>query len=518
MGAAATGPGGGAPLGPPSRLSASELAGLIGWPVGNPDLPGVRYAQSRRLRLDRRVLVSNPSHSTRMVGRAAAPAQHRAAAVLPVHDGLRHLHVLGPTGVGKSTLLAQLILSDIAAGRGVVAIDPKGDLVSELLARLPERAAERVVVLDPSDDSPVGFNPLAGDGGVIGIDGVLHVLHSIWSGSWGPRLADVLHAGLLTLALDHPPGHSLPELPLLLTDPGFRRPLVRRAVVSDPLGLGTFWPWFEALGDDARAQVLAPVMNKLRAFLLRPELRAVLGQAEPRFQLDSVFSPVAAQRRCLLVRLPKGTLGAEGAQLLGSLLVAQLWRQALRRSAVPVRQRLPVFWYLDEFQDVLRLELDLADALVQARSTGTGLVLAHQHLGQLSTEVRSAVLANAASRIAFRLDQDDAAIIAKRSRGDLRPEDLMGLGGFEAYASLLAGGESTGYGSLVTEGLDQRWPVLRDPTELQRLSADRFGVPANETEARLRRLVEGAGEAQHRRRAPLGGQPISGDQADRSDQ
>lgn len=476
-------------LGPPMRLTAAELAGVIGWPVGNPALPGVRYQTAVALPIDPRLLVAPSGGGRRVVGVSGYPGQAGKPVSLSLNDGLRHLHVLGPTGVGKSTLLDNLILQDIAAGRGLVAIDPKGDLVTDVLARVPERHRERIVVMDPTDPSPVGFNPLAGiqpAGGGLGIDGIMHVLHSIWSSSWGPRLGDVLHAGLLTLSVE--PGHGLPELPLLLSDPAFRRPLVRKAMAQDRLGLGSFWPWFDNLSDDARVQVLAPVMNKLRAFLLRPELRAVLGQAEPRFDLTSVFT----ERKCLLVRLPKGQLGTEGAQLLGSLLVAHLWRLSLRRAAIPADRRRPTFFYLDEFQEFLRLPLDLPDALVQARGLGVGLVLAHQHLDQLERPVRSAVLANAGSRIAFRLDFDDAAIFAKRSRGRLRPDDLSGLDAFQAYASLLEAGDSTAYGSLATTALG---PTTGCPETLLALSRDRYGVPRTETEARLVGLVDGPGQS-----------------------
>jgi hypothetical protein len=466
-------------FGPVMRLTAGELAAVIGWPIGNPALPGVRYPAATRRPIDARSLTAHPKPGARIVGTSAYPAHASKAVVLRTEDALRHLHVLGPTGVGKSTLLANLILSDIRAGRGVVAIDPKGDLADEILARLDPADADRVVVIDPSDSAPVGLNPLDGD--VLGIDGVLHVMRSLWAASWGPRLGDALHAGLLTLAAQ--PGHSLAELPVLLTDEAFRRPLVRAAVARDRLGLGTFWPWFDALSDDARAQVLAPIMNKLRAFLLRPQLRAVLGQASPRFDLNEVFT----RRAVVLVRLPKGELGSESAQLFGSLLVAHLWRLTLARTAVPADKRHPVFLYLDEFQEFLRLPVDLADALVQARGLGVGLVLAHQHLDQLDKGTRPAVLANTASRIAFRLDHDDATIVAKRSRGSLRPEDLAGLGPYEAYASLLVSGDATPYGSIQTLPLP---PTVRDPDTLRAQNRTRYGVDREVTETALAALLE----------------------------
>jgi energy-coupling factor transporter ATP-binding protein EcfA2 len=490
-------------IGPPVRVTADELAGLIGWPVGNPRLPGVRYSEAPKLPLDPRAVVT-ARRGDRVIGVSGFPSQSTDPAkrvVLRADDATKHLAITGPTGVGKSTLLARLILADITAGRGVVVFDPKGDLIPDLLARVPEQSRGRVVVLDPTSNSPVGFNPLQGSGGsaALGVDGILHVLQSTWAGSWGPRLGDVLHAGLLTLAIT--PGHSIAELPLLLTDRMFRRPIVAVAVQHDPLGLGTFWPWFDGLSDEMRAQVLAPVMNKLRAFLLRSELRATLGQPAPRFDFNSVFTHGYA----LLVRLPKGELGTEGAQLLGSLLMSHLWRLSLGRSAVPAANRRPVFFYLDEFQDFLRLPVDLADALVQARGLAVGLVLAHQHLDQLDRTVRSAFLANPGSRILFRLDHDDAAVMARRTRGDLSPDNLSGLAAFEAYATVMVDGEATRYGSLTTLPLARS---TRNPAVLMSESAERWGVPGAETEARLRSLMEDTSTGSHR--GPIGGRPAPG--------
>lgn len=472
-------------FGPACRLTATELAGLIGWPIGNPRLPGVRYVASRVLPLDDRCMRAELGRpEQRIVGRGVYGGQADSVAVLPARASIRHLHVIGPTGVGKSTLLTRLILADIAAGRGAIVIDPKGDLVTSVLERVRPEDQERVVVLDPSDPAPVGFNPL--EGGAVGIDGVLHVLRSVWTDAWGPRLGDVLLSSLLTLAIS--PGHTLAELPLLLSDAAFRRPLVADGVQHDALGLGTFWPWFEALSPDARAQVLAPVMSRMRALLLRPELRAVLGQSQPRFHLRQVFT----ERKVLLVRLPKGSLGSDGAQLIGSLLVAHLWRLTQGRSAIPAERRHVVGLYLDEFQEFLRLPLDLSDVLVQARGLGLALTLAHQHLGQLDPAVKAAVLANAGSRVIFRSDYDDAAALAKRSAGRLKPEDLMGLPAFQAYASLLADDEPTPYGSLRTLPLG---PPTARAERLLVANRERYGVARGLTEQYLADLAGGQGPA-----------------------
>lgn len=321
-------------LNPAIRLSAEELAAVIAWPIGNPSLPGVRYTSAPVLPLDTRSLVRRTGLGGRVVGEASHPAQTGALAVLRPMDAARHAHLLGPTGSGKSTLLVHLILSDLVAGRTVVAIDPRGDLVDDVLARLPRDRQDQVVVLDPSDPAPVGLNPL--DHHALGIEAVLHVLRSIWPDTSAPRMEDILHSGLLTLGRS--PGHSLVELPLLLSEASFRRPLVAAVRASDPLGLGRFWGWYERLSEAQRAEALGPAMRRLRSFLLRPPLRAVLGQATPRFDLGLVMRG----QQSLLVKLSKGSLGLDGAQLIGSLIVAHLWRQVQQRSQVSAAQRRPI--------------------------------------------------------------------------------------------------------------------------------------------------------------------------------
>ena len=247
----------------------------------------------------------------------------------------------------------------------------------------------------------------------------------------GPRTSDILHAGLLTLT--RLPGMSLAALPLLLSDPAFRRRVV--GSLNDPIGLNPFWTSFEAWSEAERGTAIAPVMNKLRPFLMRPSLRRVIGQSEPKFDLQSVFH----SRRILLVNLAKGAMGIEAASLLGALVLAGLWQHAQERSRIEPGKRAPVFVYIDEFQDYLHLPTDLGDALAQARGLGIGFVLAHQHLAQLSPSMRAGVMANARSRICFQLAQDDAKTLAASST-ILGTEDFTSLDAYQFYAQLVAGG------------------------------------------------------------------------------
>ncbi|MGH6634324.1 MAG: type IV secretory system conjugative DNA transfer family protein, partial [Sphingopyxis sp.] len=248
----------------PLALNVRELTPLTAWPLGDSLYPGVRDGGAVPLR------ALPTSSTTRILGTSTYPGDERRL-VLSARDALQHLHVMGPTGVGKSTLLTNLIIDDIMNNRGVVVIDPKGDLIEDVLGRVPDDRRDDVVVLDPADAMrPVGLNALQGGdrSPELIADQVLAVFHGLYRDNWGPRTQDILHASLLTLA--GRPGMTLCALPVLLSNERFRSRVVRE--VEDRIALRPFWHWYDTLSEGERQQAIAPVMNKLRAFLLRPRM------------------------------------------------------------------------------------------------------------------------------------------------------------------------------------------------------------------------------------------------------
>jgi len=275
---------------------------------------------------------------------------------------------------------------------------------------------------------------------------------------------------------------TLCALPALLGNQHLRQRIV--AGLDDPLALEPFWAAYDAWSVAERTAAIAPVMNKVRPFLLRPQLRAILGQPRPRFELGQVFR----ERKILLVNLAKGAIGSEAAALLGSLIVAQLWSAALSRSTIARERRLPVFVYIDEFQDYLHLPTDLGEALAQARSLAVGFVLAHQTVGQLDASTRSAVLANARSRVCFQLASEDARLLAD---GPLTAADFRELPAFEVYAQLVADGAVQPWCSARTL---PPTPAISDPSVVRELSRQRYGVDRSVVDAQLEQLIGGGGD------------------------
>ena len=442
-----------------TAFAISELVGIIGWPIGREPLPGMPNPHPRQLPLRGKALPKD-----RSFGVTTAPGLAQPVGI-GITDALQHTVLLGPTGAGKSTALLHLILADIDAGRSVVVIDPKGDLVSDVLARAPERRADDVVVLDPSHDRPVGLNPLAAPDTPPELiaDGILAIVRDLYPQAFGPRTADVLHASLLTLAST--PGSTLALLPRLLTDARFRRSLV--AKVRDDVLLD-YWAEFDGLSNGQQIQHIGPVLSRLRQFLLRPSLRRVLDQPEPRFDLRDVVtsSPV------LLVPLNEGLLGRDSSRLLGSLLVSRLWQLALARAGSPAASRRPVSIYIDEAQQFLRLGGDeLADALARSRSLGVAWHLAHQYRAQMPKDLLSAIDANARNKIVFSLPSDDARAMAAMAP-ELTPEDFMALPKHHVYAQLMRDGQNLGWISATTSPAPE---PTNDAARLIRGSQRRYG-------------------------------------------
>ncbi len=444
-------------LGRGDLLSAPELAALAHLPtdvVG----PGVVRAGARSV---------TPPPGVPTKGKVLGDAEggERRPVAIEVADARHHLHLLGATGVGKSTLLTNLVLGDVTAGRGAVVIDPKGDLVADILDRLPERAIGRTVVLDPDDDAaPPALNVLDGSDRHLAVDHLVGIFRRLFEAYWGPRTDDVLRVAALTLVARD--GSTLADVPRLLTEPAFRTACTRG--LSDRLLVG-FWDWYDALSPAGQSQVVGPVMNKLRGVLTRPYVAAVLGSARSSFDLGADV----LDGGLLLARLPKGTLGEDTARLLGSLVVARVWQAVTARARAGQSARVDASLYVDECQNFLTLPGSLGDMLAEARGYRLSVVAAHQHLGQLPHELRDAVSANARNKVFFALSPEDARALQRHMAPNLAEHDLSHLGGYQAAARLVVGGQDTPAFTLRTRPAPEPVPGRADA--VRAAARERFG-------------------------------------------
>lgn len=348
-------------------------------------------------------------------------------------DRLSHFYILGKTGVGKSTLMQAMAEGDASAGRGFALIDPHGDL-AEIMKEIVGRSGRPFIYLDAAaSGQPFGYNPLRRvrpDKVPLAVAGLLDAMKKLWHDAWGVRMEHVLRNALY--ALIEQDGSTLPDILRLFNDKAFRRGVV--AKVKNPVVKAYWRHEFEKYGDRQRAEVIAPVQNKLGGLLTDPRLFSLMVAPE----VPISFRRLMDDGGILIANLSKGRLGEESANILGSIMVATIANAALSRAEVPLALRRPFFLYVDEFQTFTTLAF--ASMMPELRKMGVGTVLAHQYLHQLDDDVRYAVLGNAGSLVSFRVGADDAGHMSREFEAVFDPIDFLSLPNWSFYLRLMING------------------------------------------------------------------------------
>lgn len=466
-------------------LSVPELAAIAHLPTDEA-APGLHRAGARAVAPPPGV----PEPGPRVKPLGITDTGHPRAVGVHVADARHHLHVLGATGSGKSTLLAQMILADAHHGRGGVVIDPKGDLVADLLTRLPEHLASKIVLFDASDPRHTPcLNPLDGPR-YRTVDNLVSVFSRVFAASWGPRTDDLLRTAALSLHglgpdVTHDGPATLAHLPRLLSDLEFRDRVVN--TLTDSVLTG-FWSSYDALSEPVRAQIIAPLMNKLRAFLLRPFVRRAITSGNSTVDIGQILD----EGSWLLVRIPKGLLGAETSSLVGSLIVAATWHAATHRARLPQRLRRDASLVVDECHNFLNMPYSLGDMLAEARAYRLSIVLAHQHLGQLPTDLAEGISTNARTKIYFSASPEDAKHLARHTTPRLTDHDLSNLGAFHAIARPVLHAEETAPFTIRTQPLP---PAIPGRARLIRRAAAAYAAPNRAGRPREQRRANDPGTA-----------------------
>src|SRR2546426_2181995 len=359
--------------------------------------------------------------------------QHRRFGIKRA-DRRAHMYVIGKTGTGKSTLIANLARQDALHGEGFALLDPHGDLVEQVLRLMPEeRQRDLIYVSVPDTAHLLAFNPLeASQAGFrpLVASGLISVFKKIWAEFWGPRMEYVLRNTLL--ALLEFPGSTLLDVPRMLDDATFRGHVL--AVVQNAQ-VRRFWlREYQSYPARFRAEAIAPIQNKVGEFLVNPILRRIVGQPKSAFDLRQMMD----EGKILLVNLAKGKIGEDTAALLGAMLVTKIGLAALSRADVPEGDRRDFYLYADEFPTFTNS--GFAGMLFEMRKYRLGLVLAHQYLSQLDETVRDAILGNVGSVISFRIGLTDALLLEKEFYPELHAIDFVSLPNYEIYLKLMIDG------------------------------------------------------------------------------
>jgi len=404
---------------------------------------------------------------------------------LSVADRRQHALLLGKTGVGKSTLLRNMLVQDIAAGRGCLFVDPHGDEAERLLDYIPPWRTADIVYFDLSELShPIGFNVIEREPAHLRslvASNVVSIFKHFWSEAWGARSEYLLLCSVAAI-LDYPDRHgdvSLLGVQRMMSDPLYRARVVR---FSRNHAVRTFWDQeFPTWAPQFAAQALSPLQNKLGALLTSPAMRLSLGQATSGLRLAAAMD----EHKIIIARLPKGLIGEDNSNIAGSLLVNAVQHAAMRRAAVPEDDRVDFVCYLDEFKNFTTESF--ADILSELRKYRVGFVLSGQFLAQLRPSVRAAIIGNVGTLITFQVGHEDAAELEPALGYNV--DTLTSLSRGEVVARLIKNGEAeeTFIGGTYPE-FGRRWEDRREMVREQ--SRRRYGRRREVVEAKHERWLK----------------------------
>jgi len=345
-------------------------------------------------------------------------------------DRRRHMYVIGKTGTGKSTLIANMVIDDMKKGHGLAVVDPHGDLSEIILDYVPSHRINEVCYLDPSNqEHPFSLNILEvkdpAQAELI-TSGIISIFYKLYSFSWGPRLEHVLRNTLLTLS--QTPGSTLVDIPRLLTEKAFRNQIVQK--LNDPV-LNNFWQHeFDKMPDKLQQEAISPILNKVGQFVSSPSIRRIIGQPKSTIDLEKIMN----EGKILILNLSQGRLGEDNAALLGAMIISKIQLAAMNRVKIAEEERRDFYLYVDEFQNFATSSF--VKILSEARKYRLNLCLANQYMAQIDLPVQKAILGNAGTLISFIVGSEDGSILEREFGGIFTQKDLVGLSNFQVIIKL----------------------------------------------------------------------------------
>jgi Holliday junction resolvasome RuvABC ATP-dependent DNA helicase subunit len=364
-------------------------------------------------------------------------------------DRLQHIYVIGKTGVGKSTLLLNMAISDIQKNKGMALLDPHGDIATEILDFIPKERIQDVIYFNPLDeDYPIPFNPLSQvpeQFHHLVASGIISTFKKIWADNWGPRLEHILRFCLLTLL--HYPKATLLHIQPLLTNKEFRLHVLTHIKTTYIL---EFWHnEFEKFSPALRAEAVSPILNKVGLFHTSEPLRNIVGQTKSSINIKSLMQ----EGKILIANLSKGQLGEEVSSMLGSMLVTAIELAALSRSLEEENTRVPYYLFVDEVHSFV--SLSFADILSEARKYGLSLFMAHQYIDQLPEKIRLAIFGNVGTIISFRIGSHDGTFLRDEFYPVFDESDLVHLPKYSMYLKLMIDGTTSKPFSAISNALNK---------------------------------------------------------------
>lgn len=349
-------------------------------------------------------------------------------------DRRKHVYVIGKTGTGKSTLIANMAISDIRNRKGLAVVDPHGDLCEILLNYIPSYRVNDVIYLDPSDpERAFALNPLEVSNPAqreLVVSGIVAIFNKLYGNSWGPRLEYILRNALLSVV--DMPNATLLMVPEILANDSFRQRVVSQ--LKDPV-LISFWNnEFANMHPRLKSEAVAPIQNKVGQFTSSTLIRNIIKHPKSTIDLQKVMD----EGKILLLNLSQGKIGEDNAALLGAMMITKFQLAAMHRVNILEHERRDFYLYVDEFQNFATSSF--IKILSEARKYRLNLILANQYIAQVPEDVRAAIFGNAGTMLSFILGAADSAYMAKEFGERFKEEDLLALGNYQAIIKLCIDG------------------------------------------------------------------------------
>lgn len=404
--------------------------------------------------------------------------------ILP-EDRRKHMAIFGKSGVGKTTMMRNMIVWDLHGGLGVTVLDPHGSLIEEILEMIPRERTNDVIYFNPYEpERALGINilePTKKEYQPLVVSSLISIFKKIWKESWGPRMEDILRNTSFALIEQKEP-LSIVAISKLLTDREYRKKILNN--VSNP-AVKSFFRVYEGWNERFREEAISPVLNKVNAFITNPLLRDIIGQPKSSFD----FRWMMDTNKIFLCNLSKGALGEDVSSLLGSLILTKISIAALGRQDIPEEERRPHFLYADEVQNFI-YGVDFPTVLSEARKYKLTLVIATQTINQLPDETISAVFGNCATVISFRVSGSDAQMLKREFADVLLPaSQLQDLPDYKVYIRTMIQGRPTGPHRVNTLPPIDKTGRENQREKIVKTSLERYSRPRAEIEARLNRFL-----------------------------
>ncbi|HEX3099414.1 MAG TPA: type IV secretion system DNA-binding domain-containing protein, partial [Patescibacteria group bacterium] len=401
-------------------------------------------------------------------------------------DRRRHMYVIGKTGMGKTTMMENMVIQDIRNGKGVCFIDPHGDSLKKILDYIPNDRINDVVYFNPADlDHPIAFNILeAVDSKYkhLVASGLMGVFTKIWASMWSARMEYILNNTILAL-LDSP-GNTMMGIVRMYVDKKYRKKIVDG--IKDPM-VKAFWlEEFANYAEKYRTEAVAPIQNKVGQFLSSSVIRNIVGQPKSTIDLREIMD----NQKILLLDLSKGKVGEDNSALLGAMIITKLQLAALSRVDIPEEQRKDFYLYVDEFQNFVTDSF--ATILSEARKYRLNLTMGHQYIGQLvpegNTKMRDAVFGNVGTMVVFRVGAADAEYLETEFEPAFTPNDIVNIPKYNVILKLMINGVSSDPFTATTIQVDESW-YTGNADKVIKVSRERYANPSAEVEDKINRWM-----------------------------